>query len=255
MDLEGRQIVDAVILCSGYGTRLGDLGELMPKALLPIGGKPVIEYTTTELENEKLIERVIVTTNSRYAQQFTYWINLKKAAKYGKELHLIVESHTTNGARLGALGSTINAIKEANIKKDMLLIFGDNFFTFQIGKLVKEFDRLHKPCVIAYNVGSRELAKKFGVLEVSNNKVLSFEEKPENPKSTLISTGIYYIPKETVGLFEQYVKETGKTDPPGLFLQWLVGRTDLYAIVPEKGEWDDIGALDAYKKLFERYRK
>lgn len=247
--------MDAVILCSGYGTRLGDLGELMPKALLPIGGKPVIEYTTSELEKEKDVERVIITSNSRYAQQFKYWIALKSAAKYGKEIKLIIEANTRNGERLGAVGSTINVIKEAKIKNGMVLIFGDNFFTFPLGKLVSEFERIKKPCIIAYDVHSHEAAKKFGVIRVNEGKVVEFEEKPENPKSTLISTGIYYIPEETLGLFEQYVKETGKTDVMGVFLQWFITRTELHAIVPEKGEWNDIGALDAYKQLFEKYRE
>lgn len=247
--------MDAVILCSGYGTRLGDLGELMPKALLPIGGKPVIEYTTSELEGEKDIERVIITSNSRYAQQFKYWVNLKKAAKYGKDIKLIIEANTSNGERLGAVGSTINVIKEAGIKNDIMLIFGDNFFTFQLGKLVSEFVRIGKPCIIAYDVRTHEAAKRFGVIRVSGNKVVEFEEKPEKPKSTLISTGIYYIPKEALGSFEQYAKDTGKTDAMGTFLQWFIGRNELYAVIPEKGEWNDIGALDTYKQLFEKYRE
>jgi glucose-1-phosphate thymidylyltransferase len=242
-------------LCSGYGTRLGDLGELMPKALLPIGGKPVIEYTTSELETEEEIERVIITSNSRYAQQFKYWVGLKSAAKYGKEIKLIIEANIKNGERLGAIGSIINAIKEAKIRNDMVLIFGDNFFTFPLGKLVNEFKRIRKPCIIAYDVHSQEAAKKFGVLKAEGGKVVEFEEKPESPKSTLISTGIYYIPKDTLSSFEQYVKETGKTDVMGIFIKWLIARTDLHAIVPESGEWDDIGALDAYKHLFEKYRE
>ncbi len=94
-------------------------------------------------------------------------------------------------------------------------------------------------------------AKRFGVAEIDSNlRILSFEEKPENPKSTLISTGIYVIPKEKLSLLEEYLESSSDLDALGKFFEWLIKKEEVYGY-PYKGVWFDIGTIEAYRKANE----
>ena len=86
----------------------------------------------------------------------------------------------------------------------------------------------------------------------ADNRVVDFEEKPEKPKSTLISTGIYYFPKDKVAFINEYVKIQNKLDAPGHYIGWLSKRDKVYGFAfPE--DWYDIGTMESYKKADEEY--
>ena len=75
------------------------------------------------------------------------------------------------------------------------------------------------------------MAKNYGVADVKDNIVVDFQEKPENPKSTLISTGIYLFPKRTIPLIKKYVDEGNNPDKSGSFIEWLYGIDKVYTYV------------------------
>ena len=112
--------MDALILCGGFATRLGDLAYFTPKQLLPLSGRPVIDYI---LESVAPLDvgRVIISTNSKFADQFEYWLKLKKCAGYPKQIELIVERTMTHGEKLGAIRGLQYAIKKANVADDLLV--------------------------------------------------------------------------------------------------------------------------------------
>ena len=73
-----------------------------------------------------------------------------------------------------------------------------------------------------------------------------FEEKPQQPKSTLSSTGIYLYPKETVKKLLEFI-ETHDADKAGNFLEWLYKHDDIYCYITEE-KWFDIGSLEQLEK-------
>ena len=102
---------------------------------------------------------------------------------------------------------------------------------------------------------SIELARNFGVVAIdADKKVVDFEEKPEKPKSTLISTGIYYFPKDKVAFINEYVKMQTKLDAPGHYIGWLSRRDEVYGFTFTE-DWYDIGTLESYNKADGDYRK
>jgi len=241
----------ALILCGGFARRLEPIGEFIPKALLTLNGVPLIEYIMKDLENNGQIDEIIISTNRRFANQFEYWLKLKKGAGYRKEVRLVIEPSTNEKNKFGAVKGIAYDIEKAGIKDDLIIIAGDNFFTFNLSGLINRFSKLDKPAIIAYNLGSKEKAKRFGVVRLAKDGTIKeFEEKPEKPKSTLISTGIYFMPVQYLGKVKEYTSSVENADDIGNFIKWLNAETRVRAIVPASGEWFDIGTLDGYREIF-----
>lgn len=218
-----------------------------------MNGRPLIDYIISDLDEVEAINRIIISTNQKFQDQFDYWINLRKAAGLRKELKLIVEPAMNNGQKLGAVKGIAYAIKEAKVKSDTLIVFGDNFYTFDLSALLEElnlFNKMQKPGILAYDIKSLENAKRFGVVKVVGGRIVDIQEKPEKPNSSLVSTGIYFFPKSVLDYFDKYVATGGNTDGMGYFLKWLISQMEVQAITPTKGEWFDIGTLSGYKEAF-----
>jgi glucose-1-phosphate thymidylyltransferase len=243
--------MDALILCGGFATRLGDIAYFTPKQLLPLSGRPVLDYILESVGSLD-IDRVVISTNSKFADQFEYWLKLKRAAGYAKPVELIVEQTRSNGEKLGAVKGMQYAIKKANISDSLLVIAGDNFYNFSLVEIFKHFKKYGKTTIALHDIKSLEEAKRFGVATVEGDRVTGFEEKPKEPKSTLISTGIYIFPKEALAGLDKYIAENANRDDLGRFLAWLIAVGEVHGI-KYSGDWFDIGTVETYRKIFDSY--
>ena len=114
---------------------------------------------------------------------------------------------------------------------------------------------MEAPVVALYNVGSFELARNYGVVEVDSGlRVFSFEEKPVNPKEGIVSTGIYAYPRKAISMMQRYFEEGGGVDRLGDFVQRLHRRIPVYEYVV-KGEWWDIGTRETYYEALRELNK
>jgi len=242
--------MDAIVLCGGFATRLEPIGEFIPKALLTLNGRPLVDYIINGLEKIRKMDRIIISTNKKFADQFNYWVRLKQKSGFKKRIQLVVEPTTKNEKKFGAVKGIYYAIKKAQIRSDLLVIAGDNFYTFNLGEIMSRFYSRHKSGMVVYDIKSLENAKRFGVVKTHNGLITELEEKPEKPSSSLISTGIYFYPKEMLGMFEKYIRQSSNTDEPGRFIKWFISFNEMHAVIPKRGEWFDIGTLDGYKHIF-----
>ncbi|MDE1823682.1 MAG: nucleotidyltransferase family protein [Candidatus Micrarchaeota archaeon] len=245
--------MEALVLCGGFATRLEPITLFVPKPLLPIGGRPIIDYTLDKI-HEIGVEKIIFSTNLKFADQFEYWIEHKKNSGAGGNIHLIVEPTMHDGEKLGAIKGINYTIEKAAIEDDLLIVAGDNFYNFKLKKVLDHFNKGRKPTVALYDLKSKKDAKRFGVVSVKDNILTGFEEKPERPKSTVVSTGIYLFPREMLGKFSEYVKDGNNPDAPGYFLQWLIKNDEIHGVIYDEN-WFDIGTIDTYKKVFDQYMK
>ena len=112
-------------------------------------------------------------------------------------------------------------------------------------KLFGEFCRDRKtPALGIYDVGSTELVKKYSSVEVdANGRLLSFEEKPTKPSSTLSGIALYYYPKEVLPMVDRYIAEGYNPDQPGRLMSWIYQQTPVYTWKVQ-GHWYDIGSRD-----------
>ena len=230
----------ALILAAGYATRLYPLTENQPKPLLKVANRPIVEHILEKLKRADNVNEVMIVTNARFYDHFRIWLN---HFDYPKEIKIINDGTISNDDRLGAVGDINYVLKEEEINDDLLVIAGDNLFGFQIQDFINHFQQ--KDINIVRN--------KFGVAILCNqvSKVVDFEEKPAEPKSTLAATACYVFHKEDLKHVETAV-EKGKADNPGDLVKYLVKASEVHGFVFDQ-HWFDIGCIEGLKKAEEVY--
>ena len=176
----------ALILAGGRGKRLRPLTDKIPKSLILIYKKPLIQYSINYLKKFGINEIIICSGyKSKQIQNF-----LKKKKNFGCKIEYSIETKP-----LGTAGAIRNAIKNLS-DESFLVINGDIITNIDLKKILK------KPNTIAAN----ELKTKFGTMEIKNNKILKFNEKTDvqnvwmNPGLYHLSTGILKILPRTGSL-------------------------------------------------------
>lgn len=240
----------AIILAAGYATRLYPLTLNTPKPLLDIAGKPMIEYILLKLYEIKDLDEVFIITNNKFYKNFNDWLkNYKSRIK----IKIINDNTNSNDDRLGAIGDIHFVINKENIKDDIIVIGGDNLFELSLKKFI-EFSK-GNPIIVAHEIKNIELAKLYGILSIDkNNKIIDFVEKPENPKSNLASTCIYFFPSNIIKMIKKYIDEDNPKDKSGHFIQWLYKKTDVCCFVT-KERWFDIGNKEQLEEVRILYSK
>ncbi|HET7324904.1 MAG TPA: nucleotidyltransferase family protein [Halococcus sp.] len=230
----------AVVLAGGYATRLWPLTKHRPKMFLPVGNSTIIEDVFEGLETDDRIDEIYVSTNECFASEFETYL----AQSGFTTPQLSVEDTTEEEEKLGVIGALAQLVQREGIDDDLFVIAGDNLISFDISDFLTEFTERGATTIAAYNVGSRERAKSYGLVELDNDRVVGFQEKPDNPSSTLVSIACYALPAEAVA-FEEYLAGGNNPDEPGWFIQWLQARTPVFAHTFDSA-WFDIGTRDSY---------
>lgn len=231
----------AVVLAGGYATRMWPITKDRPKMFLPVGDGTVIDVIFEELEADSRVNEVFVSTNERFANTFQDFI---ANSRYEKPT-LSVEDTSEEDEKFGVVGALEQLIDREDVDDDLIVIAGDNLLSFGIGEFVDFFQRHDTPCLAAYDVGSRERASSYGLVQIENEEVVDFEEKPDHPQSTLVSIACYAFPQDTLPDFEVYLSDGNNPDEPGYLMQWLQQRGELNAFTFD-GAWFDIGTPESY---------
>ena len=240
----------ALILAAGYATRLYPLTKDRPKPLLDVKGKPIIEHIIDKIQEIDEIDEIFVITNNKFFKNFLAW---ERRFKSRVKITIVNDQTDSNEDRLGSLGDIKYVIENKNVKEDLMIVAGDNLFEFALKPMVKIYKEKQKPVVALYNVKKIELARLYGIVSIDeNSKIINFEEKPPEPKSTLSSTGIYIYPQAIIKKLLLFVK-THDSDKIGSFLEWLYKEEDIYCYVTEK-RWYDIGSLESLEEAEAEYK-
>ncbi|MBI4436124.1 MAG: nucleotidyltransferase family protein [Candidatus Omnitrophica bacterium] len=243
----------SLILAAGYATRLYPLTQSKPKPLLDIGGKPVLEYILGHIEKIDGVDDATLVVNHKFYSQFEKW---KKSYRSSKPLVLLDDGSTHEGNRLGAIGDMRFTIRERKVRSDLLVVAGDNLFDIDLRPFVQSAQKKSPfSSVMLYDVKDFSLARQYGIVGLDGeSRIVSFEEKPEHPQSTLSAMGVYYFPKEVLGQIDTYLQGGSPQDAPGFFLRWLSQKETVYGY-PSTGTWYDIGDLASYQKAAGAFKK
>ena len=231
----------AIVLAGGFATRLWPITRLRPKMFLPLGETTVIDRIYAELEAEGRIEEVYVSTNERFAPDFEAHL---AESEYEKP-RLSIEQTRAEDEKLGVVGALAQLVDREGIDDDLLVIAGDNIFDFEIASVLDYYEQTGAPTIAAYDVGSPERATAYGVVELEDDRVVDFQEKPDDPPGTRVSVGCYVFPQEALALLPTYLEAGNDPDEPGWFVQWLQSRETTYAYTFD-GDWFDVGTLESY---------
>lgn len=241
-----------LILAAGYGTRLYPLTLDRPKALVKVGGKTILERLLKKLEKLAFCDEVYIVTNDMFYGMVAKWIT---GRTFSLGLKVINDMTTSNETRLGAIGDINLAMEKESPKDDVLIMAGDNLFEFELEDFVHFAEKKKKLCVALYDVKDRNLAQRYGIVSIDHEKKISeFQEKPKDPKSTLASTGIYYLPKNQLSIVTGYMKTGLVKDAPGNFIKWVSEKDSVYGYVFTEG-WYDIGDKKSLEKADIEYRQ
>ena len=243
----------AIILAGGYAKRLWPVTKNMPKQLLPVAGKPIIEYPIENIELTMGVKETIISINAYFEFNFREWFT---KYQFRKKTKLAIEKTFSEEEKLGSIGALNYIIQELKIDDDLLIIGGDNLFDFSLRKFINYFREKKTSVVALYNIKDKEKVKgRYGIAEIdSNNKLIGFEEKTQNPKTSLVNTACTILCKEDLKLIPQYIAEGNNKDAFGYLLQWLIQKRPVHGFVFDT-PWFDIGSFDAYDKANLYYRE
>lgn len=240
----------AIILAAGYATRLYPLTKDRAKALLPVGGKPIIDYIVDELETLDEVDLIAVVSNELFFEQFEIWAK-EKNKDTKKEIVVVNDQTDSEETKLGAIKDMQYVIDKLEIDEDIVVVAGDNLFTYQLKDSYDVFKKEGKDMVLAKSLSDISQLKRMavGVLD-ENGIIVDLEEKPKNPKSDIAFFATYFYTKESVKMIQEYLDEGNSPDAPGNFPAWLYTKKPVMAHLFE-GECYDIGTHESYEEVKE----
>ncbi len=249
--------MNILILAAGYATRLYPLTLTKAKPLLEVAGKPMMEWVIDNLAPISGIKKVFVVTNNKFAADFQVWADSYSKTQPKLAFEIVNDQSTGDSDKLGAIGDIHYVVQKYGIEnEELLVVAGDNLFSESLegyGTFARE---KNIPVLGVYDVGSLEEAKKYGVVAVGSEGIISqFVEKPAEPPSTLIGIALYYYPSHIVPKIREYLEEGNNPDQPGRFVQWLYPRTQV-ATWSVPGTWFDVGSketLEEANRIFADY--
>ncbi|KNY29653.1 sugar phosphate nucleotidyltransferase [Pseudobacteroides cellulosolvens] len=222
-----------IILAGGTGSRLNPLTKVTNKHLLPVGRCPMIYHPISKLKSAGLKD-IFVVTGKEHAGSI---VNLLGSG-YEMDLKFTYRIQDQAGGIAQALG-----LAEEFVGDDKcVVILGDNIFEDNIKDCVEKFNKQPEGAKIL--IKEVEDPQRYGVAELSGDKVISIEEKPKNPKSNYSVTGIYMYDSSVFEIIKT-LKPSGRgeleiTDVNNEYIRRGTMTSDVL-----KGWWTDAGTFDS----------
>ena len=179
----------AVILAAGEGKRLRPFTETMPKVMLPIANKPLLEHILDAVKNTGVIEVVLI-------------VGYKKEVimDYFKDYKGIKITYVTQEKQLGTAHALLQAKKHVN--NSFIVLSGDNIIDKEsIQKLIQDKSEY---CIL---IKEHSHPSKYGAVFLEKQKLKKIVEKPKEDTGKFISTGIYKLPKSVFSKIEKLSKQ------------------------------------------------
>ncbi|MDD5568860.1 MAG: sugar phosphate nucleotidyltransferase [Candidatus Pacebacteria bacterium] len=228
----------AVILAAGSGVRFQPISITRPKPIFSVFGKSILEYNLDELAG--LVDGVIIIVG-HLGEKIK---NLIGEDYKGMKISYLVDS-SINGT------GTAAKLALEHIDDKFLLLNGDDiYYREDIKKTLKQF-----PCLM---VKEHPNASRFGVVSVEENRVSEIVEKPENPQSNFINTGLYFLPK-TIFNYEIKKSSRGEYEFTDYIKQFLKENKLYYSVAefwfPASYPWDIFLVMEYLFKRIDKENK
>ncbi|RYD72813.1 MAG: hypothetical protein EOP84_22515 [Verrucomicrobiaceae bacterium] len=160
-------------------------------------------------------------------------------------IELLNDGSTENEDRLGAIGDIQLALDRSHLQEDLFIAAADNILLFPLAEFAAAFRTRRAPHVCARHVEEIEARRRTGIVVLDGeNRILEFQEKPREPKSSWGVPPLYLYPRETVPRIADYLTQGGSPDAPGSFVEWLSRQEPVYAW-KMNGSVLDIGNLES----------
>ena len=238
-----------LILAAGYATRLYPLTENFPKPLLKVGNKTILDWLVDDIAAAGLVDEYVVISNHKFAHHFEEWAETRK-----EQISVVDDGTETNETRLGAVRDIQFAIDALKLDDDMLVIAGDNVLDFSLTHFIRYADSKQTSAIMRYYEPEEAKLRKCGIVEIdTDDKIISMEEKPAEPKSHWCCPPFYFYTKADAKRIPDAIEQGCGIDAPGSFIAWLATQTTVYAM-EMPGSRYDIGNLESYKQVSAIYK-
>ena len=235
-----------LILAAGYATRLRPLTDNFPKPLLPVGGKPILDWLVEDIASTGKVDGFVVISNHKFASIFEKW-----SASRPEDIRVVDDGTSTNETRLGAVRDIQFAIEALDLEDDFLVIAGDNLLDFSLSEFLEYSSLKVTSCVMRYYEPLEEKLRKCGVLQVDpDGLILGMEEKPSEPKSHWACPPFYFYRREDAMRIPEAIASGCGVDAPGSLVAWLSSKVPVHAM-EMPGKRFDIGNLKSYEAVKE----
>ena len=220
------------IMAGGMGTRLRPLTGAIPKPLLPIGDKPIIQFIIENMRNHGT-KTIFISINYKKEIIKNY---LRDGSRYGVEIIYIEENEKT-----GTAGSL--TYLPSDFSEDLLVSNGDLICDIEYANI---FEMLNNYDMVLTGI-EKNFSIDFGVLNIEEeNKLHSWSEKPN--MTYIINGGIYGISKESLDFIKENVNKNDCLDMPCLW-DLMKRENKKLGVYVHKGKWHDVGRMEDYMAL------
>lgn len=226
----------AVILAAGKGTRLRPLTYAIPKPLLPVGGRPVIDYVRENILSCKDVTQIFIGVSHMKEV-------IEEYIKHTPHDHVQIETITTLGWETGG---DLKAIAiEKDLHETLVVAYGDNVTNINVEDMHQFHKRQGKLATIALFKVPWEDVSRFGIAEMDGHLIKRFVEKPERKEapSNLANAGYFIIEPEVLEMIPAKKIKIESTIFPK-----LAEEGELAGFVYHPKYWLDMGTTEAYRK-------
>lgn len=234
-------IKQAVILAGGEGVKMRPLTYEVPKALITVSGKPILEYLIETLTDAGIRDIVLAIGHlgSKIKEHFG------NGSKFGVNITYSEESKNLGTA--GALANCYSLLE----KKPFIVLHGDILIDIDLGELIKYHETLRRDKIATLVISTASDPTSYGSVLLKGNKIVDFTEKPTRKKASshLVSVGAYlfepeifdYIPEKMPAMLEKVFPTLAEEGKLGGFLF--------------DGKWFDVSTPKIYAKAIKEWVK
>ena len=267
-----QKITKAIIPVAGWGTRRLPITKIIEKSMLPVGNRPLVDYSVQELIKAGITDIYMVISNVEpcQVQEFyrdnlalnDYLVERGKADRLAlaKTLPDHVKIHYTTQDPAGRYGTAVPValvVEEYNLDEPVLVFMGDDFVWNPDGEsaaesLIHSLQSENESAILGVEI-PREKVDKYGVLSVQDGKLVDVIEKPsiEEAPSNMINVSKYIMSRDLLRRVVNYVKshnfgpldqEYLVTDP----IDEYIKEGGIMRVAPTTGEYLDGGSVEGW---------
>lgn len=267
-----QKITKAIIPVAGWGTRRLPITKIIEKSMLPVGNRPLVDYSVQELIKAGITDIYMVISNVEpcQVQEFyrdnlalnDYLIERGKADRLAlaKTLPDHVKIHYTTQDPAGQYGTAVPialVVEEFNLDEPVLVFMGDDFVWNPDGEsaaesLINSLQNADESAILGVEI-PRERVDKYGVLSVKDGQLVGVVEKPsvEEAPSNMINVSKYIMSRDLLHRVVDYVKthDFGPLDQEYLVtdpIDEYIKAGGVMRVAPTTGEYLDGGSVDGW---------
>lgn len=224
------QTMNAILLCAGFGTRLQPLTDDTPKALVRVGGRPIIDYLMEQLAAWPPLKAAHVVHNDRHPAAFAQWQTRWADRSGSPTVRLHNNSVQSVDQRRGAVGDLQFAIERVGDQAPSVVAAGDSLYRVALRPVLDRFQAIDAHCVLALPAADGRALRHSSVFALDGDRVRGVLHTPDAPPSDWISPAFYVLQPAGLDHVAHYLNDGGDADTLGRFIDDLAQHQRVEAV-------------------------